>query len=54
MINLPFESMASPSSASSETDANKEFTLIVKSFLTSLLLLLAVVVFRQSSSAYIS
>ena len=54
MISFPFESIASPSSASTDTDANKELTSIFKSFLTVSALLFAVVVFRQSSSAYIS
>lgn len=48
--------MLSPSSASSpeSTIATNELTSMLKVFLADLLLVLAVVVFKQSSSAYIT
>ena len=54
ITRLPFESMASPSSASFETIAYMLFTSIVSVFLALAFSLLDVVVFKQSSPAFIT
>ena len=56
ITKIPFESMASPSSASSppSTIATNVLTSIVKVFLTDWPVDFVVVVFKQSSSAFIT